>query len=94
MTTVADAPSSFPTRVATPETLDELEYHRAPNLVGARAVSPLGADAVRQQVPTANAAAVLRQVVADTLQVDARVRRFHIAPPEQGGAGATVVEFD
>ena len=58
MTTVADAPSSIPARVATPETLDELEFHRALDLVGARAVSPLGADAVRQRVPTANSAAV------------------------------------
>jgi DNA mismatch repair protein MutS2 len=36
---------------------------------------------------------VLRQVVADLVQSDPRVAHANIAPPDQGGAGVTIVEF-
>jgi DNA mismatch repair protein MutS2 len=35
----------------------------------------------------------LRAVVADLLRADHRVRGFHLAPPEQGGSGVTIVEL-
>lgn len=35
----------------------------------------------------------LRAVVQELLTADRRVARFHLAPPEQGGSGVTIVEF-
>lgn len=36
---------------------------------------------------------VLRQVVADLVRGDKRIARASMAPPEQGGAGVTIIEF-
>jgi DNA mismatch repair protein MutS2 len=50
VTTVASTPSHIPP-VAASETLDQLEYTRALDLVAGHAVSELGADSVRQRLP-------------------------------------------
>ncbi len=57
MTQVADTPFSF-FPVASDETLAELEFARALDLVAARAVSDLGAVAIRGRTPRADVRAV------------------------------------
>ena len=57
MTQVAGTPFSF-SPVASDETLAELEFARALDLVAARAVSELGASAIRERTPSADARAI------------------------------------
>jgi DNA mismatch repair protein MutS2 len=61
VTEVASTPSSFPA-VATPDTLDQLEFSAALDQVAGRAVSELGAARVRQRLPRADAEWVTAQL--------------------------------
>ncbi len=61
MTSVADTPFSS-SSVASPDTLAELEFGRALDRVAARAVSTLGAEAVRSRRPLSDPAAITHEL--------------------------------
>ncbi len=81
VTEVASTPSSI-LPVASPETLDQLEFPAALAVVGGRAVSPLGAARVRQRVSSPDAQWVRDQLatVAELATLLAREDPFRPVP--------------